>query len=255
MSSRKVLRPPCLVDSPICLFVLEAAGGLFPCPLGLVPVSHFQFPFLAFICEGECWGGGGWRKEFEVFLIAVSIQTLYCELIWWAKKKFLVTHSHKILAIFCRLLIPKHVDSFLRPAHVSFGIPNNMFFYSLSILSCSLWRSVDCLLKNLWDIFAELILYAWENHAKRRKRGKSNLIFHFSPFSVAFEPNKDSTLSVVERGLISVAFSLSCSFVSVRRLMYSWLNFFLLAKFLNIPNTIVSCTILKKWTLSGWFLE
>ena len=130
------------------------------------------------------------------------------------------------MAIFCRLLIPKHVDSFLRPAHVSFGIPNNMFFYSLSILSCSLWRSVDCLLKNLWDIFAELILYAWENHAKRRKRGKSNLIFHFSPFSVAFEPNKDSTLSVVERGLISVAFSLSCSFVSVRRLIYSWLNFF-----------------------------
>ena len=91
-----------------------------------------------------------------------------------------------------------------------------MFFYSLSILSCSLWRSVDCLLKNLWDIFAELILYAWENHAKRRKRGKSNLIFHFSPFSVAFEPNKDSTLSVVERGLISVAFSLSCSFLCVR---------------------------------------
>ena len=112
-------------------------------------------------------------------------------------------------------------------------------FYSLSILSCSLWRSVDCLLKNLWDIFAELILYAWENHAKRRKRGKSSLIFHFSPFSVAIEPNKDSTLSVVERGLISVAFSLTCSFVSVRRLMYSWLNFFLLAKFLNIPNTIV----------------
>ena len=32
-------------------------------------------------------------------------------------------------------------------------------------------------------------------------------------------------------------------------------NFFLLAKFINIPNTIVSCTILKKWTLSGWFLE
>ena len=32
-------------------------------------------------------------------------------------------------------------------------------------------------------------------------------------------------------------------------------EFFLLAKFINIPNAIVSCTILKKWTLSGWFLE
>ena len=73
---RNGTRPPCLVDSPMCL--CWKRGGLFPCslcpcshlPLALFPSPNYHFPFLAFICEGGCWGGGG-SKEFEVFLIAV----------------------------------------------------------------------------------------------------------------------------------------------------------------------------------------
>ena len=50
---------------------------------------------------------------------------------------------------------------------------------------------------------------------QRKKQGGKNPTVWFFLFC-AFEPNKDSTLSVVERGLISVAFSLSCSFLCVR---------------------------------------
>ena len=176
---------------------------------------------------------------------------MYCEHIWWATKK-LGTHSHKILAIFCRLLIPNHVDSFLRPAHVSFGISNNMF-YSLSILSCSLWRSVDCLLKNLWGIFAELILYGWENYAKRRK-GENPVWFSFFLFPPYVWTKWRFHLICYWKRLNLCSFSLPVLLCVCEAVDLFLAEIFLLAKFINIPNAIVSCTILKKWTLSGWFL-
>ena len=172
-------------------------------------------------------------------------------------KKFLVTHSHKILAIFCRLVIPKHVDSFLRPAHVSFGIPNNMFFlFSLNIKLLPMkicWLFIEKSLRYLcWTHIIRL-----GEPCKEKKKRKIQFDFSFfSFFRCVWTKQRFHLICCWKRLNL-------CSFFTLVLLCVREAVDVFLAEFFpsgQVPqhtqhNRLLQCTILKKWTLSGWFLE
>ena len=90
---------------------------------------------------------------------------------------------------------------------------------------------------------------------KEKKKGKIQFDFSFFSFFRCVWTKQRFQLFCCWRGLISVAFSFSCSFVFVRQLIYSWLNFSSGQVHQHTQHNRLLYNIEKKWTLSGWFLE